>query len=68
MDASSDRMQKKIRNAQKQKVPFMIIAGDEDMAAGAVSFRYRDGSQKNGIPVDEAIAEIVKVVEERVQV
>ncbi|GHF16792.1 threonine--tRNA ligase [Streptomyces fumanus] len=68
VDASSDRMQKKIRNAQKQKVPFMVIAGDEDMAAGAVSFRYRDGSQENGIPVDEAIAKIAKVVEERAQV
>ncbi|MFF1766315.1 threonine--tRNA ligase [Streptomyces sp. NPDC058249] len=68
VDASSDRMQKKIRNAQKQKVPFMVIAGDEDMTAGAVSFRYRDGSQENGIPVDEAIAKIVKIVEERAQV
>ncbi|GHB63184.1 threonine--tRNA ligase [Streptomyces viridiviolaceus] len=68
VDASSDRMQKKIRNAQKQKVPFMVIAGDEDMANGAVSFRYRDGSQENGIPVDEAIAKIAKVVEERAQV
>ncbi|MFF8033255.1 MULTISPECIES: threonine--tRNA ligase [unclassified Streptomyces] len=68
VDASSDRMQKKIRNAQKQKVPFMVIAGDEDMAGGAVSFRYRDGSQENGIPVDEAIAKIAKVVEERAQV
>ncbi|MFC7985941.1 threonine--tRNA ligase [Streptomyces sp. NPDC057336] len=68
VDSSSDRMQKKIRNAQKQKVPFMVIAGDEDMANGAVSFRYRDGSQENGIPVDEAIAKIAKVVEERAQV
>ncbi|MEU9449477.1 threonine--tRNA ligase [Streptomyces sp. NPDC048277] len=68
VDGSSDRMQKKIRNAQKQKVPFMVIAGDEDMAAGSVSFRYRDGSQENGIPFDEAIAKIVKVVEERTQV
>jgi threonyl-tRNA synthetase len=68
VDASSDRMQKKIRNAQKQKVPFMVIAGDEDVAAGAVSFRYRDGSQKNGIPCDEAIAEIADAVERRVQV
>jgi threonyl-tRNA synthetase len=68
VDGSSDRMQKKIRNAQKQKVPFMVIAGDEDMTAGAVSFRYRDGSQENGIPVDEAIAKIVKIVEERAQV
>ncbi|WP_411142878.1 threonine--tRNA ligase [Streptomyces sp. x-80] len=68
VDASSDRMQKKIRNAQKSKVPFMIIAGDEDVANGAVSFRYRDGSQKNGIPRDQAIAEIVDVVERRIQV
>ncbi|GAA3194649.1 MULTISPECIES: threonine--tRNA ligase [Streptomyces] len=68
VDASSDRMQKKIRNAQKSKVPFMIIAGDEDVANGAVSFRYRDGSQKNGIPRAEAIAEIVDAVERRIQV
>ena len=68
VDSSSDRMQKKIRNAQRSKVPFMVIAGDEDVAAGAVSFRYRDGSQKNGIPVDEAIAEIVDAVERRIQV
>ncbi|MFD9813637.1 threonine--tRNA ligase [Streptomyces sp. NPDC059080] len=68
VDASSDRMQKKIRNAQKSKVPFMVIAGDEDVANGAVSFRYRDGSQKNGIPRAEAIAEIVDAVERRIQV
>ena len=52
-------MQKKIRNAQLQKVPFMLIAGDEDVEAGAVSFRYRDGHQDNGVPVDEAIARVV---------
>ncbi|MBB1242862.1 threonine--tRNA ligase [Streptomyces durbertensis] len=68
VDASSDRMQKKIRNAQKAKVPFMVIAGDDDMAAGAVSFRYRDGSQKNGIPREEALAEIRRAVESREQV
>ncbi|MFI6052470.1 threonine--tRNA ligase [Streptomyces violascens] len=68
VDASSDRMQKKIRNQQKQKVPFMIIVGDDDMNAGTVSFRYRDGSQENGIPRDEAIAKIEKVVAERTQV
>ncbi|WP_214411640.1 threonine--tRNA ligase [Sphaerisporangium fuscum] len=68
VDASSDRMQKKIRNAQKSKVPFMLLAGDDDIAAGAVSFRYRSGEQKNGVPVDEAIAEIVDAVERRVQV
>ncbi|MEU6347166.1 threonine--tRNA ligase [Streptomyces sp. NPDC046977] len=68
VDGSADRMQKKIRNAQKNKVPFMVIVGDEDMAAGTVSFRYRDGSQKNGIPRDEALAEIAQAVEDRVQV
>ncbi|MEW2398434.1 threonine--tRNA ligase [Streptomyces sp. NPDC046862] len=68
VDSSSDRMQKKIRNAQKAKVPFMVIAGDEDMTNGAVSFRYRDGSQENGIPIDEAIAKILQVVQDRVQV
>ena len=68
LDASDDRMQKKVRNAQMQKVPFMVIAGEEDMAAGAVSFRYRNGEQKNGIPIKEAIAEIQKVVAERTQV
>ena len=68
VDTSDDRMQKKIRNAQKQKVPYMLIAGDEDVAKGAVSFRYRNGEQKNGVPVDEAIAEIVQAVADRVQV
>jgi len=68
VDSSDDRMQKKIRNAQKSKVPYMLIAGDEDMAAGSVSFRYRDGSQKNGIPIADAITEIVEAVNKRVQV
>ncbi|WP_436756598.1 threonine--tRNA ligase [Streptosporangium sp. V21-05] len=68
VDASDDRMQKKIRNAQKSKVPFMLLAGDDDIANGAVSFRFRDGEQKNGVPVDEAIAEIVDAIERRVQV
>ncbi len=68
LDSSDDRMQKKVRNAQMQKIPFMVIAGEEDMAAGAVSFRYRNGEQKNGIPVAQAIAEIQKVVSERTQV
>jgi threonyl-tRNA synthetase len=68
VDTSDDRMQKKIRNAQKQKVPYMLIAGDDDVAAGAVSFRYRDGSQKNGVAVAEAIAEIRDAVDRRVQV
>lgn len=65
VDASDDRMQKKIRNAQKQKVPFMLLAGDDDISKDAVSFRFRDGSQNNGVPVDEAVAEIVAAVRER---
>ena len=68
VDSSDDRMQKKIRNAQKLKIPYMLIAGDEDVAAGAVSFRYRDGTQRNGIPVSEAIAEIVDAVRNRLQI
>jgi threonyl-tRNA synthetase len=67
IDASDDRFQKKIRNAQLQKIPFMLIAGEEDMKAGAVSFRYRNGEQKNGVPIAEAIAEISQVVADRVQ-
>ena len=68
LDASDDRMQKKVRNAQMSKIPFMVIAGEEDQNAGAVSFRYRNGEQKNGIPVAVAIAEIKKIVAERTQV
>lgn len=68
VDGSDDRMQKKIRNAQKQKVPYMLIAGDDDVAKDAVSFRYRDGSQNNGVPIDDAVAEIVDAIERRVQV
>ena len=54
LDDSDDRMQKKIRNHTKSKVPFILIAGEEDRTAGAVSFRFRDGSQKNGVPLAEA--------------
>jgi threonyl-tRNA synthetase len=68
LDDSDDRMQKKVRNAQMQKIPFMIIAGEEDMNAGAVSFRYRNGDQKNGIPIADAIAEIQQTVADRLQV
>jgi len=68
VDSSDDRMQKKVRNAQMQKIPFMVIAGEEDQKAGAVSFRYRNGEQKNGIPIKDAIAEIKKVVQERTEV
>jgi threonyl-tRNA synthetase len=68
LDASDDRFQKKIRNAQMQKIPFMLIAGEEDMKAGAISFRYRNGDQKNGVPIADAIAEIAKAAADRVQV
>jgi threonyl-tRNA synthetase len=68
VDESDDRMQKKIRNAQTQKIPFMLIAGDRDVEGDAVSFRYRSGDQDNGVAVDEAIDRIVKAVESRVQV
>ena len=68
VDTSDDRMQKKIRTAQRQKVPYMLLAGDEDVAANAVSFRYRSGEQKNGVPIADAIAEITGAVASRVQV
>ena len=68
VDFSDDRMQKKVRNAQLEKIPFMMIAGEEDQANGAVSFRYRNGDQKNGIPIADAIAEVLAVVAERSQI
>ncbi len=66
IDLSDDRFGKKIRNASKEKVPFTLIAGGEDVEAGAVSFRYRDGSQHNQVAVDEAVAHIVDVIKRRV--
>ncbi|MDQ2756471.1 MAG: threonine--tRNA ligase [Actinomycetota bacterium] len=68
LDDSDDRFPKKIRNASKGKVPYVLIAGEDDRAASAVSFRYRDGSQRNGVPVDEAVAEIVASIAARTQV
>ena len=68
VDTSDDRMQKKIRNAEKEKVPFILIAGGQDAAAGAVSFRYRDRSQKNGVPFHSAITEITEAIASRRQV
>jgi threonyl-tRNA synthetase len=68
LDSSDDRMQKKIRNAQMQKVPYMLIAGEEDQAAGKVSIRYRSGEQKNSIAVVDAIAEIKLAITDRKQV
>ena len=66
VDESDDRMQKKIRTAQRAKVPFMLIAGATDEEAGAVSFRYRDGEQRNGVDVDAAVEEVVEFIARRV--
>ena len=68
LDSSDDRMQKKIRNAQTEKIPFMMIAGEDDQKAGAVSFRYRNGEQKNGIAIKDAIAEILESITTRQQI
>ncbi len=68
VDDSDDRMQKKIRNHTKDRVPFMLIAGEEDRSNRAVSFRFRDGSQENGVPVDVAIERILKAIENKEQV
>lgn len=68
IDDSDDRMQKKIRNAQSEKIPFMVIAGEQDQSSGSVSFRYRNGEQKNGIPIEVAIEEIRAAIDQRRQV
>ena len=68
IDLSDDRMQKKVRNAQVEKIPFMLIAGEEDQKNRAVSFRFRDGSQKNGVPISQAIDEILQTIKMRQQV
>ena len=68
LDDSDDRFPKKIRNATKQKVPFVLIAGGDDRDAAAVSFRYRDGTQKNGVPIADAIAEITRAIADKAQV
>ena len=68
MDSSDDRFGKKIRNASKSKVPFTLIAGEEDVNNNAVSFRFRDGSQLNGVPVQQAKEWILSIIKQRVQV
>jgi len=68
LDASSERMQKKIRTHTTQKVPFQLIAGEEDKANGSVSFRFRDGSQENGVPIADAITRITTAIAEHAQV
>lgn len=68
IDYSDDRFGKKIRNASKSKVPFILIVGEEDMSKNAVSFRFRDGSQLNGVPVDQARTWILEAIAKRVQI
>ena len=68
VDTADERMQKKIRNAQLEKIPFMLIAGEEDQAANTVSFRYRNGEQKNGISIEDAMQEVLNAVKEREQI
>ena len=68
VDETDERMQKKIRNAQMQKVPFMLIAGDNDVADAAISIRHRNGDQDNGVSVDDTLARIIDAVERRIQV
>ncbi len=68
VDHSDDRMQKKIRTHTKLKVPYQLIVGEEDAAAGTVSFRFRDGTQRNGVTVDDAIDRIVASIDSREQV
>ena len=68
LDESDDRFPKKIRNASKSKVPYVLIAGEEDRSAGAVSFRFRDGSQRNGVPIAEAISQIEAAIRDKAQV
>ena len=64
VDTSDDRMQKKIRNAQMEKIPYMMIVGEEDKNANAVSFRYRNGEQKNGISITQAIDEVLQSIKD----
>ncbi len=68
IDRSDDRFGKKIRNAAKSKAPFILIAGEEDVSKTAVSFRFRDGSQLNGVPVEQARAWINEAIKVRAQI
>ena len=68
LDGSDDRFPKKIRNASKSKVPYILIAGGEDQAADTISFRYRDGSQENGVAIEDAIAKVRAAIEAKAQV
>jgi len=68
LDTSDERMQKKIRTHTQQKVPFMLIAGEQDRAAGTVSFRFRDGTQENGLAIDEAVRRVTDAIATKAQV
>jgi threonyl-tRNA synthetase len=68
LDTGDERFNKKIRTATQTKAPFILIAGGEDAEAGSVSFRFRDGRQDNGVPVEEAIERVLAAVRDRVQV
>lgn len=68
VDASDDRMQKKIRTHTMQKVPFLLLVGGRDAEAGAVSFRFRDGTQRNGVPTADAVAAVADWVGSRTNV
>ena len=65
IDDSDERMQKKIRTHTKQKIPYLLIAGDDDRQAEAVSFRFRDGSQRNQVPINDAIEQVLQAISER---
>ena len=68
LDTSDERMQKKIRTHTQQKVPFMLIAGEQDRAAGTVSIRFRDGTQENGLAVDEVVRRVREAIDTKAQV
>ncbi len=65
VDYSDDRMPKKIRTHTTHKVPIIMIAGEQDRSAGTVSFRFRDGTQRNGVPIDEAVALVAGLIEQK---
>jgi threonyl-tRNA synthetase len=68
IDLGDDRMQKKIRNHTKDKIPFQLIAGGDDQASNSVSFRYRNGEQVNSVGVEDAIALILDAIQSKKQV
>ena len=67
-DLSGDRMNAKIRKAQQMKVPYQLIIGEKEMAAGTVSVRYRGGKQVNGVPLEDFIKELHGTVDSKAQI